>query len=859
MKLSKHWLCILPAVSLLGLSLAAETRYVPRDFPRIKSAVIAACDGDMIVVDDGYYFEDNIVIDKSLTLRARNPYRAVIYGSPASIKTQAIFVIRAPAEIEGFILKNGLNGLIQRESSDVSWTARNLAILNMEGTAISINEAKETVGRGHFSDIIIDRCQIGFMTNDARGMDVSNCLVSNCEIAFWGFDHLYFRVADTDIWACRESFHEHDVPVAPPRTNAIAPGAGVSVLDSPPALKTGNDSDLFAEVLVPELKSIQKGAMGSSEIIQGMILAIAGDFCCFFGELRQAEAFYQAALRLGHQSGSGEVLWRSYAGLAEAYEKGGDDASALENYRQVVSVIEGLRGNLVGWFFNPGFYADKMETYVSLINLLYKLHLKSSDEGYLAEAFAFSEMSKARALLDNLDEKHSYLFLRASPKGRAELERTYRIISRLQIQLQQAGLSATMRARLVSDLEKAEHSYWDLLLSLTRENQASGGLHRTPPAGYPEICEKLLTDDTAVVEFILGRSHSFAFLATRRDISLAVLPAAAEIQVLVKNYLRFLSLRETETFRAYSGGQRLNDILLGAFSRQLGDGIKKIIVVPDGVLFYLPFEALVERSAAGRDTGPPSAEAKFLVETYEFSYAPSASALVRLMERRRNQTGGNRDLLAIGVSKLPALRNIVTGRPYDLPALRHARREIEVISRYFPKENRTVLLDNEAGEIALRDLDWSAYRIIHFAVHGLFDDEDWQRSGLLLKNNRDLGEDGFFQLRDIVGLNLGSDLVVLSSCQSGKGKLETGEGVLGLANAFLFAGSRSVLVSLWSIVDQSTAEFMTSFYGSLASGQPIARALREVKTRMIHSKYGHPFYWAPFVLVGEPEIYSISK
>ncbi len=98
MKLSKHWLCILPAVSLLGLSLAAETRYVPRDFPRIKSAVIAACDGDMIVVDDGYYFEDNIVIDKSLTLRARNPYRAVIYGSPASIKTQAILEKRGGGE-----------------------------------------------------------------------------------------------------------------------------------------------------------------------------------------------------------------------------------------------------------------------------------------------------------------------------------------------------------------------------------------------------------------------------------------------------------------------------------------------------------------------------------------------------------------------------------------------------------------------------------------------------------------------------------------------------------------------------------------------------------------------------------------
>jgi CHAT domain-containing protein len=859
MMLSKHWLCILPAVSLLGLSLAAETRYVPRDFPRIKSAVIAACDGDTIVVDDGYYFEDNIVIDKNLTLCARNPYRAVIYGSSASIKTQAIFVIRAPANIEGFVLKNGVNGLIQRDSSDVSWTARNLAILNMEGTAISINEAKETVGRGHFSDIIIDRCQIGFMTNDARGMEVSNCLVSNCDIAFWGFDHIYFRVADTAIWACRESFHEHDVPVVPPRTNTIVPGAGVSVLNSPPASRPERTLDLFAEVLAPELKFIQMGATWSSKIIQGMILAIAGDFCCSFDEFRRARAFYAAALRLGHRSGSEEILWRSYAGLAQAYEESGDDASALENYRQDVSVIEGLRSNLVGWFFNPGFYADKMETYVSLINLLYKMHLKFSDNACLSEAFAFSEMSKARALLDNLGERSSYSLNLVRPEARVKQERIYRLISRLQIQLQQSGLSAEQRARLLSDLEKAEHSYRDLLLSLSRENKASGALCSLRPAGYPEICEKLLTDDTAVVEFILGRSHSFAFLATTRAISLAVLPPAAEIQVLVRNYLQYLNLRETKTFRAYHGGQRLNDILLGAFSRQLGDGIKKIIVVPDGVLFYLPFEALVETHADGGDTSRPPAEPKFLVETYEFSYAPSASALIRLMERRRSQAERNKDLLAISVARVPALRNLVTGHPFDLPTLRHARREIEVISRYFPKENTTVLLDDKAGENKLRHLDWSAYRIIHFAVHGLFDDENWQRSGLLLKNDPDLEEDGFFQLRDIVGLNLGSDLVVLSSCQSGKGKVETGEGVLGLADAFLFAGSRSVLVSLWSIVDQSTAEFMTSFYGSLASGQPIAHALREAKTKMIHSRYGHPFYWAPFVLVGEPKLYSISK
>ena len=857
MKCIRGWTRIPLAVALLGLSLAAEIRRVPRDFPRIKSAVIAACDGDTIEVDDGYYFEDNIIIDKSLTVRAKNPHRAVIYGSSASIKTQAIFVIRAPADIEGFVLKNGLNGLIQRESSDVSWTARNLAILNMEGSAISINDEEKNIGWGRFSDIIIDRCQIGFETNDAHGMDVSNCLVSNCEIAFCGFDHIYFRVADTAIWVCRESFHEHDVPVAPPRTNAIVPGAGVSVLDSALVSRRGIGLSHSPGDLIAKINLFQQGAIWSSEIIQGMILAIAGDIYRSFDDYPQALAYYEAALRLGHQSGSEEIIWRSYAGLTQAHEKRGDHASALENYRKVVSILEGLRTKLAGWFYNPGFYADKMETYVSLISLLNKMHLRTSDDTYLAEAFAFAEMSKARALLDELSETRPHSPRRANPELRAEEERLHRTVSHLQVQLQRGDLSSATRTRLLSELERAEHSYRDLLLSLRREGQTLTGRYLPPPAGYSEICEKLLSEDTAVVEYILGKSHSFAFLATRHTVSLAVLPPASEIQVLVRNYLRFLTLRETKTLRALQGGQKLNDILLGAFRQKLRDGIKKIIVVPDGVLFYLPFEALVEEDATSRPS-PTRAEPRFLVETHEISYAPSASALIRLKERKRSR-GGEMDLLAVGVTKLPRLRNLTTGRPYDLPALRHANREIEVIGRFFPPEKRTVLQGKEAEESALRRLDWSAYRIVHFAVHGLFDDEDWERSGLLLRKDRDLEDDGFIQLWEIIGQNLASDLVVLSSCQSGRGKLESGEGLLGLANAFLIAGSCSVLVSLWSIVDQSTAELMTSLYDSLASGQTIARALREAKIKMIQSKYHHPFYWAPFVLVGEPEIYSISK
>jgi CHAT domain-containing protein len=156
-------------------------------------------------------------------------------------------------------------------------------------------------------------------------------------------------------------------------------------------------------------------------------------------------------------------------------------------------------------------------------------------------------------------------------------------------------------------------------------------------------------------------------------------------------------------------------------------------------------------------------------------------------------------------------------------------------------------------------LNWGDYRIIHFAVHGVFEDENWERSGLLLGKDEKAGEDGFFQLRDIFGLKLASDLVVLSACRSGRGSIETGEGLVGLAGAFLSAGSRSVLVSHWSIIDQSTAVFMEYFYASLTAGRSITEALKEAKVKMIKSEFSHPFYWAAFVLFGDSPPYSISK
>jgi CHAT domain-containing protein len=162
------------------------------------------------------------------------------------------------------------------------------------------------------------------------------------------------------------------------------------------------------------------------------------------------------------------------------------------------------------------------------------------------------------------------------------------------------------------------------------------------------------------------------------------------------------------------------------------------------------------------------------------------------------------------------------------------------------------MLGSDASENNFKKLPLGDYQIIHMACHGFLDNNNPMRSALLLSS--DSGEDdGFLQMREIYRLRLNAELVVLSSCQTGKGVLEQGEGVVGLPRSFLLAGAKSVLSTLWTIDDRATALFMDSFYQSLSEGNSKVAALRNAKIKMMRSRYGHPFYWSPFILSGEGE------
>jgi CHAT domain-containing protein len=200
-----------------------------------------------------------------------------------------------------------------------------------------------------------------------------------------------------------------------------------------------------------------------------------------------------------------------------------------------------------------------------------------------------------------------------------------------------------------------------------------------------------------------------------------------------------------------------------------------------------------------------------------------------------------------------ALQRLYGERVFNLPPLPYSRAEVQGIAGLFSDEEASVLVGEAASEEAVKAYPLDDYRIIHFACHGILDENHPFRSALVLSLIAGQGNDGLLQMREISELTTDADLVVLSACRSARGLLEDAEGPMGLARSFFSAGARSVLASLWSVNDRAAVFFMQEFYKDYLSGHSAREALRTAKMKMLKTAWKHPFYWAGFVLVGDPE------
>ncbi|MBU0487272.1 MAG: CHAT domain-containing protein [Bacteroidetes bacterium] len=372
----------------------------------------------------------------------------------------------------------------------------------------------------------------------------------------------------------------------------------------------------------------------------------------------------------------------------------------------------------------------------------------------------------------------------------------------------------------------------------------------------------VLDDKTAMLSYFVGDSVLTCMLVTKSGFDFVNARKTRDFDSLIAEFrVALTSINEYPLKKCVSLAFRLYQWLMPAdLVINIPDKIENLIIIPDKSLSEIPFETLLTANSGNISN---AGKLPWLLKKYSISYAYSATLYFRTFsEKPANKTSA--DLLAIA----PVFDN-VEGRFPDgskAAAIPGTGREVDQIAELFRanKKNVSVKLRGDANEQFMKSGGLSRYRILHIATHGFVNSEKPELSGIVLvadsgsTSGSQMGEeadDGNLYQGEILNLKLNADLVVLSACETGLGKMHKGEGVIGLTRSLLYAGTNNIVVSLWPVADESTAQLMVSFYDNLLrqkdENTTLAGAFRTAKLKLIEGgTYSHPFFWSPFVLVG---------
>lgn len=602
------------------------------------------------------------------------------------------------------------------------------------------------------------------------------------------------------------------------------------------------------------------------------------------GQLNDALTSENAALSNVRESGGNpDYEWQVEREIGHIHRSLGRNEEALVHYQNSIQGIEQLRsGALNTEFGRAGLGGRGRSLYAEAADLLYELHRE-------ADALTTAERGRARAFLDMLALSRTGLADELSPEQRKREDAILTRISAAQKDLWKENLPADQEKKDKADLAAAEDDLEAFHVEMRRSNPRYAGIQYPEPIDVAQIQSQLLNvERTALVEYLLGEKRSLAWVVTKTGLSVSVLPPRSEIDEQVSAYRKLL----TQHASALALNQSLEDVhrlgakLYASLMQPLEPAIganRTLIIIPDGALSYLPFEALVPTSSREASAArPPS----YLVEKFAVLYGPSASALVTVQALNRHSSAPQKTLLAFGdpnlaplasargaassgetsrsasdslqspvapSSSVPSVADDYTERGFSFTPLPYTRDEVLAISKLFPASQRQVYLGADAREETVKSAKLEDFRYIHFASHGIIDEAKPGRSGIVLSREPQSSEDGVLQMGEIMRLKMNADLVTLSACSTGLGKLVSGEGMLGLTRSFFYSGARNLTVSLWNVNDSATASLMKTYYERLKSGQPMSVALQQAKLSLLRGQnptWRQPYFWAPFVLVG---------
>jgi len=554
--------------------------------------------------------------------------------------------------------------------------------------------------------------------------------------------------------------------------------------------------------------------------LEAQALYVQGEVARLLGREDEALTRFTAGEALVAQIADPELGWRFAYARGQALEALNRNEEALSAYQRAVKTIEQVRSELREERFRAGYIEDKYQVYVALVQLLLKL-------GKADEAFVTAERLRARSYLD--------LLSRGQPPVRDDSQRQKETglrnrIRELQRKLEEEANQPLPKRRgeafelFSKELADAERSYENFLDDLLRTDPNYAAARALKVPNVDEL-KSQLPAGTALVEYVLAENSLEIFVLTGGELRARSIPVrASDLQSKVE-FLRDVLLRK-KTNEWQAPAKSLYQTLIAPIE-DAGwlRGINRIYIVPHAILHYLPFAALAKNNVSGT---------RFLVDDYVLAYLPAAAALVY----GGKATTSSSSVLAMAPSST---------------RLRYTQKESQDVSGFFPNQHM-LLLGGRATESAFKRLA-NNYDVIHLATHGYFNKLNPLLSGVALEADGE--NDGRLEVHEILSLRLNAKLVTLSACDTALGsgyfaEVPAGDDLVGLTRAFLFAGSPTVLASLWEINDLSAVHFMHGFYrqlGQTDKASALAKAQRD--TRLRGGIYRHPYYWGAFVLVGK--------
>jgi CHAT domain-containing protein/predicted negative regulator of RcsB-dependent stress response len=623
----------------------------------------------------------------------------------------------------------------------------------------------------------------------------------------------------------------------------------------------------------------QKAATGWQKLGQKIAEAnVIGNIARTYNALKQpqqaiATSNQELKLRqkVGDRTGEADTLYY----IAQTERDRGNLNAARTQIENTIKIVEDIRTNVTSQDLRTAYFASVQKYYQFYIDLLMRLHKQQPSKGYDALALQVSELARARSLLDLLTEANADIRQGVNPKllqTERNLQQQLNAKEKFRIQLLSGNYTENQVQNLDKQTQDLLKQYQQVQAEIRATSPRYAALTQPQPLSLQQIQQQVLDDQTLLLEYSLGEDRSYLWVVSKNSITSYALPKRTDIEEAVQDFRNALTTPSQRTSISKTGKTAiaLSQMILAPAAQQLGK--KRLIVVGDGALQYVPISALAI---------PNNQNYQPLITANEIITLPSASTIALL---RQEIKGRKKAPKAIAVLADPVfspdderLKTQPSNRPsitpdletFDQQQLARAAREADISFERlnFTRQEAEQILSLVSNKERKQALDFSAsrdiaispelgqYQIIHFATHGILNSTNPELSGVVLSlfDNQGTPQNGFLRLHDIFNLSLPAELVVLSACETGLGEEVKGEGLVGLTRGFMYAGSPRVVVSLWSVDDEATSELMNKFYTNmLRKNLKPAAALRAAQIEMSRNQnFAAPYYWAAFTLQGE--------